>query len=145
MPHFTRIQMGWSRLRFWGRGSETFNIRADLIGNLKVDLRRVKWTEELKMVRYFSFYPHIPRAEVHRNGQTYNWNRWVYDQVVAVIPADRVIVQGRSGPKSGKGATFALPQLPDTYRILENLSEPPFFKEKSAAEYHGYKALMKSE
>ena len=140
MPHLTRIQRGWSRLRFWGRGSDTFNIRAEMIGSLKVDLQRIKWTEELKIVRYFSFYPTSPFFTIYQNGRTLNWNRWVYDLVTSVIPADRLIVQGRTGPESrAGGVTFALPELPHTYRILENLAEPPFLIEKAAAEYHGYK------
>ena len=134
MPIFIRNRRGWHNLRFWGQSGGWFTIHANLVGNLKTNLRRIKWTEELKMVRYFLFRPIVSR---YFGGRELTWNREIYDKIAAIIPTDRIIVHGRQ-QETDNGDNFGLPKLPHTYRILECLEDPPFFKKLPASEYHCY-------
>ena len=54
-PHPSRIQRGWERSTNWESGTRYFHIYASEVGNLRLDLQRVRWIEELCLVRMFCF------------------------------------------------------------------------------------------
>lgn len=137
-PHSSRIQQGWNRAENWSRESSYFHIYANKVGNLAIDLRRIKWAEELKLVRLFCFHGTKPNSKVIINGKTITQNRWVYDKVVDVIPADRLAVINRRSPFPGYGVTHGLPILPHFYWVLETLAKPPYLKNLRASDFHGY-------
>lgn len=137
-PHPSRIQRGWERSTNWESGTRYFHIYASEVGNLRLDLQRVRWIEELRLVRMFCFIGTRPSSLVTINGRTMTQNRWVYEQVVSIIPADRVAVLDRTTPNSGIGATYGLPDLPHVYRALNTLSSTPYFVPIAACDFHGY-------
>ena len=72
------------------------------------------------------------------NGQEMTQSCWVYDQVISVLPEDRVAVNGRGTPSSGAGATYELPELPRVYRALNTLEASPSFIFIKASDFHDY-------
>lgn len=72
------------------------------------------------------------------NGERMSQNQWIYREVVKIVSADRVALSDRYfsrliDPKF----EFSLPSLPNTYRILENLTEPFQWIEMEATRFHG--------
>ena len=116
-PYPTRVECGWDQNMCWISGSDYFHIYANKVGNLTLDLQRVRWIEELRLVRLFCFFGTHASTTVTIDGLVMSQNRWVYDQVTRVIPADRVAVMDRRSSLSGSGATFGLPQ---SARRLQN-------------------------
>ena len=137
-PHSTRIQRGWERDTCWVSGCRYFHINAKKVGNLNLDLRRIRWVEELRLVQLFIFYGTSPSSMVTINGQEMTQNYWVYDQVTSVIPEDRVAVNGRVTQSSGAGATYGLPELPRVYRALNTLEASPSYLFIKASDFHDY-------
>ena len=134
-PHPTRIQRGWSRLDFRQNGGHYFAIFADQVGNLTRDLERIRYYEELKLVRLFSFWGTRSKTMVTIGGRTITQDRWVYDEVVKVVGPERVAIMPRGANFSRED--MGLPEGPRTYRILEQLAVPPRFVEKDASEFDG--------
>ena len=137
-PHSTRIQQGWERNTCWVSGCRYSHINAKKVGNLSLDLRRIRWIEELRLVQLFIFNGVSPTTMVNIAGRVITQNRWVYEEVAKVIPADRIAVSGRRTSSSGTGATYGLPQLPQVYSTLNPLEAHPTYTYLYASEFHGY-------
>lgn len=137
-PHSTRIQRGWERDTCWVSGCRYFHINAKKVGNLSLDLRRIRWVEELRLVQLFVFYGTSPTTMVTIDGREMTQNRWVYEEVTKVLSIDRVAVNGRLTASSGTGATYGLPELPRVYRTLNPLEAYPTYSLIYASEFHGY-------
>ena len=137
-PHPTQVKHGWDQNMCWISRSEYFHIYAKKVENLTLDLQRVRWIEELRLVYLFCFFGTHSSTPITIDGLVMSQNRWVYDQVTRVIPADRVAVMDRRSSLFGSGATFGLPQVPDVYKILEPLAVHPYFQYIPASVFHGY-------
>ena len=115
----------------------TFFIRAEAVDHLDSDLRRLKWANSLNIIEIFKFWPTDPTSKIVKNGKKISQNRWVYDQVLTILPSDRIAVFGRRHELNR--ITKALPALPRVYRMLEPSNNPPTFKKTKACEFHLYK------
>ena len=135
IPSFsTRVEQ-WSE--GWHLSGGYFSIRADRVMNLSIDLRRLRWYEELGLVRLYMFLPTKADMMVTINGERMTQNQWVYCEVVKVVATDRVALFNRYFSRlNDPEFKYGLPKLPDTYRILENLTVPFQWIEKEATEFH---------
>lgn len=121
----------------WNFSGDYFCIRADRVGNLRIDLKRIRWLEELKLVQLFIFFSdkRLDRMTIYK-GKRMTTNQWIYKAAREVLPAERIAVweryQGRLGnPES----PFGLPELPVKYRELNMRAEPPVYYEVEAKEF----------
>lgn len=105
--------------------------------NLSINLRRLKWFEELKLVRLYVFLPTHVKAMVTIDGVEKTQNQWIYSEVLKTIEADRIVVESRFRNVLGNPLSqWGLPELPEDYLILDNTKEPPEFFKKNAREFH---------
>ena len=125
----------WEFSGCWYRG-HSFHIRTYELEYLETDLHRIKWSEKLKLSRFYNFVGASPRGKAP-DGVT-SLNRWVYNKVASVVPKNRIIVYQRDSPYSGECHLYGYPRLPHEYCILDINSEPPRFFMKKASDYHGY-------
>ena len=65
-------------------------------------------------------------------------NQWIYREVTKVVSADRVALFDRYYSRlNDLEFEYGLPRLPDTYRILENLTIPFQWIDMEAIKFHG--------
>ena len=135
-PHLRPLDEGWFRVDFRRRNSLFFSIRADIVADLDLQLRRIRWAESLKIVRIYQFWPGSPHNKLVVGGKTVSQNRWVYDAVAQVLSPKRMAVAGRRQHKTA--VTMDLPELPKVYHILETGETPPYLVRYKACDYHLY-------
>ena len=132
----------WSRARRpsyeWESGSH-FRIREKKVLNFTINFNRVRWLEDLKLIRIFVFVPTRPDTMVSIDGVEMTQNQWVYHEVWKILAADRLILLNRlfsvlNNPQSPLG----LPAMPLMYKFLEVSEEPPRFTEMEARAFHGH-------
>ena len=134
IPPRSRIQQPTNG---WNFSGDYFCIRTDRIGNLRIDLKRIKWLEELKLVQLFIFFPDKRMdTMVPIGGKLITTNQWIYMAVRDILPAKRIAVWNRfqsilGDPKSPLG----LPVLSDKYLELNIRAEPPEFSEIEAVDF----------
>ena len=119
-----RLYVTFGLAPFQVRDKHYYFIEASSLVLLKYDLVRLRWLEKLKIVHMYLFLLN-PDSEnfIQRSGEFVLQNRWAYDQITKVVPANRIAIMGRSNPK----AIFGLPELPEVYNTLDVLAEPPVF------------------
>lgn len=124
----------------WCFAGKYFHIKIDRIQNLKVNLQRIRWLEELDQVGLFSFVPtKRPDTWTTRFGKKMTQNEWVYSEVIKYIPPKRIALFDRFGSRLNDPAwELGLPKQPDQYWMLELLDEPPKFVVKDAKEFHHF-------
>ena len=77
----------------WWRFVPTYNtVDASYLNELEVNMKRIQLLERLKVIRLFIFRGVSPTTYIVRNEIRVLQNRWVYDQVLKIIPADRIMV-----------------------------------------------------
>ena len=65
-------------------------------------------------------------------------NPWIYHEVMKIVLIDRIAMFNRYFSKlNDPESKYNLPKLPDTYRILENLTVPFRYIEMKATRFHG--------
>ena len=120
-PGFNTWPRCWGRFRWWLLTPNCYSIDASKTNHLKVNVKRIKFLERLRVVRLFLFVG-TPKLKTYITVEDKEvlQNRWVYDQVIQVIPADRVLVT--------KNDAEGLPPLPRDYRMLDTATDPPYFR-----------------
>ena len=80
----------------WNFSGDYFCIRADRVGNLRIDLKRIRWLEELKLVQLIIFFSNkrMDRMVTYK-GEQMTTNQWVYKAVREILPAERIAVWDR--------------------------------------------------
>ena len=81
--------------RLWARVwiSNSHVINADHFINLKLNLKRVRLLERLRIIRLFSFQgTNLQGKTIMVDGVEHLQNRYVYDKLIKVVPADQVFV-----------------------------------------------------
>ena len=141
-PHPSCINQGWRQVTCCVTGTPYFHIYAKRVENLTLDLERIRWVEELRLVRLFCFFKTHPGSTVAINGSILSQNRWVYELVSGIIPIDRIAVMGRGISSTNHSSSLSLPQLPYVYRTLEVFSPVPYYVYTPAHEFHGYKEMI---
>ena len=141
-PHPFGINQGQGQVTCCVIGTPYFHIYAERVENLTLDLQRIRWVEELCLVRLFCFFKSHPGSTVVINGSILFQNRWMYDLVAGVIPIDRIAVMGRGTSFSNPESTLGLPQLPDVYRTLEVFSPVPYYVYTPTHEFYGYEEII---
>ena len=141
-PHPFGVNQGWGQVTCCVTRTPYFHIYAERVENLTLDLQRIRWVEELRLVRLFCFFETHPDSTVVINGSILFQNRWMYDLVASVIPIDRIAVMGRGTSFSNPENTLGLPQLPNVYRTLEVFSPVPYYVYTPAHEFHGYEEMI---
>ena len=118
---------------FWLEEGNYLYINASQIAFLEYDHIRFSWMEKLKIIQLYLFIA-IPGSEEQfvLDKELVLQNRWMYDQITKVIPANRIVVIGRSHSPS----TFGLPTLPKEYQVLQVIAKPPEFKEVKWEKFH---------
>ena len=118
---------------FWLKGGRFYYIECTQTQNIKRDLIRLAWLEKLKIVELYLFIAPLDSEQqfMTENGPVL-LSRWVYDQVTAVIPENRIAVMGRAHAPTVAG----LPVLPAEYKLLNVSAEPPTFSMKKWKEFH---------
>ena len=104
----------------WWHFVPTYNaVDARYIDELDVNLKRIQLLERLQVVRLFVFRGVSSATYIVRNEERVLQNLWVYEQVLKVLPADRIMVlwQDREG----------LPRMPKDYRLLNPREKPVYF------------------
>ena len=130
-PPRTRIQQPTNG---WNFSGDYFCIRADKVGNLWIDLKRVRWLEELKLVQLFIFFPDKRMDTMVTYGLT--TNQWVYKAMREVLLAKRIAIWDRYQSKLGNPQSpLGLPGLPDKYLELDIRAKPPVYSEIEAKEF----------
>ena len=132
----------------WALAGKYFLIRAGRVQNLKVDLQRLRWFEELVgQVGLFCFIPtKRPDAWVIRNGKRMTQNQWVYSEVIKYIRPERIDLFNRFRTKlSDPTWDLGLSKMPEQYWILEPKREPPSFTLKDAKEFHHFKPTPETQ
>ena len=144
IPNYPTRAEQWSE--GWRSAGKYFHIRADKIQNLKIDLQRIRWFEELGQVGLFTFIPtKRPDSWVTRNGVRMTQNQWVYNEVIKYIRPERIALFDRFCSRlSDHTWELGLPKQPDNYWILEFMSEPPIFVIKDAREFHHYSSVLRT-
>ena len=86
---------------FQVRDKHYYFIEASSLVLLKYDLVCLRWLEKLKIVHMYLFLLN-PDSEnfIQRSGEFVLQNRWAYDQITKVVPANRIAIMGRSNPKA---------------------------------------------
>ena len=130
----------------WALAGKYFLIRAGQVQNLKVDLQRIRWFEELGQVGLFCFIPtKRPDAWVIKDGKRMTQNQWIYGEVTKYIRPERIDLFNRFRIKlSDPTWELGLPKLPDKYWILEPSGNPPSFTLKDAMEFHHFKPTLEA-
>ena len=141
-PHHFGINQGWGQVTCCVTGTPYFHIYAERVENLTLDLQRIRWVEELRLVRLFCFFETHSGSTVVINGSILFQNRWMYDLVASVIPIDKIAVMGRGTSSTNPSSALSLPQLPYVYRILEVFSPVPYYVYTPAHEFHGYEEMI---
>ena len=138
IPIFPTRAEQWDQ--HWRSAGKYFHIRADKIQNLKIDLQRIRWHEELGQVGLFTFIPtKRPDTWITRFGKRMTQNQWVYSQVMRYLRPERVALFNRFYSRlNDPTSELGLPQQPDNYWILEFLEEPPKFVIKEATVFHHF-------
>ena len=92
--------------------------------------------EELKIVKLFIYVESNINGTMYINGRQVKKNRYVYEEVTKVIPADRIKVLGRyeSNGYQKKG----YPELPMTYRLLRFRDPNPTYYTIPVSESNRY-------
>ena len=67
-PHPFGINQGWGQITCCVTGTPYFHIYAERVENLTLDLQRIRWVEELRLVRLFCFFETHPDSTVVING-----------------------------------------------------------------------------
>ena len=81
--------------------------------------------EELKIIKQYIFSEAHVNSILHIGGRRVEQNRYVYEEVIKVIPADRIKVIGRHSSNNFQKKGF--PELPMTYRFLKIHSAKPSY------------------
>ena len=126
----------WFHINWWFRDIYYFFIRADVIDYIDLDIRRIKWDENLKIIPIFTFWITDPKKKITKDGKEVSLNRWIYERVLIVLPQDRIAMFGRRSTTTT--ITEDLPMLPKVYHMLETNKNPPSFKKVKACDYHYY-------
>lgn len=127
----------WFYVDWWGPEAYYYFVRAEAAEFIEMDLRRIKWAESLKIISIFKFWPTDPDLKLVKDGKEVSQNRWVYEQVLRVLPRNRVAVAGRKSKLTVITKDF--PELPRVYHLLEITKYPPTFRKIKACNYHLYK------
>lgn len=118
-PYY-RAPNGRAQQECWSRGLY-FNVNADQLTNFKLDLKRVRLAEKLKMVRLITFEKtKDPKAKVIVDGIPISQNRWVYDHLLEFLPPQRICYWEHSIP--------GLPPPPEVFWLLETRDGAPYYK-----------------
>ena len=128
-----RLYITYGLAPFELRGRPYYFIEATSLTLMKYDLIRLRWLEKLKIVHMYLFLLN-PNTEnfIRRGGEYVLQNRWAYDQVASVVPADRIAVMGRAC----QSVIFGLPDLPSVYNTLDVAADPPVFQPKAWGDFH---------
>lgn len=111
----------WLSSRIRATCSDCCIIDASRLEYFDISLKRIKLLEKLRVICIFTFRGTTNRDTfIVRNGETIRQNKWVYEQVCKVIPADRIHV-----PFS---AREGLSNIPRDHRILETLCTPTYYR-----------------
>ena len=107
------------RMSWWQIAPDYEVIDVIFIDELDVNLKRVQLLERLRVIRLFTFRAVSQDTFIVRNDVRVSQNRWVYEQILKVLPADRVMVlwKDREG----------LPKIPRDYRWLHPMENPPYY------------------
>lgn len=115
------------------KGKPYYFIEATTITLLDYEFFRLRWLEKLKVIHLYLFIVnHDVEATIARDDGFVLRNRWAYDQVTQIIPANRIAIMGRGNPHT----IFGLPELPKMYNVLDVFTEPPTFQEKKWEDFH---------
>ena len=132
----TRVVQWWSE--GWHLSGGYFDIRVDHIMNLSMDLHRLRWFEELGQVRLCMFLPTRVDKMVTIGGMRMSQNQWIYREATRIVSTNRIALFDRYYNRlSDLEFEYGLPRLPDTYRILENLTVPFQWIDMEAMKFHG--------
>lgn len=137
LPAREPYQSRWFYVDWWGPNTYYYFVRAEATDHIEMDLRRLKWAESLKIISIFKFWPTDPSQKLIKDGKEVSQNRWVYEQVLKVLPKNRIAVAGRRAKLTPITRDF--PILPRVYHVLEISNYPPTFKKVKACIYHLYK------
>lgn len=136
IPSFPTRAEQWSE--GWHLSGGYFNIRADRVMNLSIDLRRLRWFEELGQVRLYMFLPTRVDKMVTIGGMRMTQNQWIYREVTRIVSTNGIALFDRYYSRlSDPDFEYGLPRLPDTYRILENLTVSFQWIDMEAIKFHG--------
>ena len=121
----------------WDFDGDYFCIRADRVACLRVDLKRIRWLEELKLVQLFIFFPdrRMDNMTTYK-GERMTTNQWIYKAAREVLPANRIAVFGRfEGNLGNPDSPLGLSDLPAKYLELDIRAEPPTYYEFDAEDF----------
>ena len=104
-----------------------------------INLKRVRWLEELELIRIFVFVSTRPDTMVSIEGVEMTQNQWVYSQVMRFIRPERVALFNRFYSRlNDPTLEFGLPKQLDNYWVLEFLNKPPKFVITEATVFHHF-------
>lgn len=133
-PYY-RAPNGRAHQDCWSRG-QYFTVNANLLTNFKLDLKRVRLAEKLKMVRLIVFEKtRDPEAKVIVDGLPISQNRWVYDHLLEFLPPQRICYWDNSIP--------GLPPPPEVFWLLETQDGAPYFRDLKSLKVLSKKDLGK--
>ena len=122
--------------RRWTGSNGLYYIAAHRFAYLHTNLKRIKWMEDLKIVKLFVFVEAHVNSTLHVNGRTVKLNAYVYEEVTKVIPADRIKVIGRYEENGYQRKGY--PPLPMTYRFMKIKDPTPYYYTVPVAECNRY-------
>lgn len=116
---YNPIRTRWPGIQWW-RVVPAYNmIDARFLDELEINIKRIRLLERLKVIRLYVFRGVEPETFITQNGVQVQQNRWVYDRVLTVIPADRILVLRKD--------MEGLPTVPKDYRLLNTRENPPSY------------------
>ena len=116
---YNPIRTRWPGIQWW-RIVPTYNVvDAMFLDELEINIKRIRLLERLKVIRLFVFRGVEPETFITQNGVQVQQNRWVYDRILTVIPAERILVLRKE--------MEGLPTVPKDYRLLNTRENPPSY------------------
>ena len=127
-PRLNGCNRAWGKVKWIGLTPDHYTISAGKIDHLQGNLIRFGLLEKLNIIRLFHFKPtKDPEATVEVNGTQVNQTQWVYDQVIRIIPKDRILVS--------KYVSHRLINLPTDYRVLDPRFNPAKYLSYNDSKY----------
>lgn len=112
---YNPIMTRWPGVHLWRFIPAYNSVDASFLDELEVNLKRIQILERLKAIRLFIYRGVLPTTFIVQNEVQVLQNRWVYDQILKVILADRIMVlwKDREG----------LPEMPEDYRLMNAVED----------------------
>lgn len=103
----------------WSPSGGIYHIDANQVGNMKPNLKRIRWAEQLRVVNLYIYSGTTKiTALLNFHSTTRTWNHWVYHEVTNLLPISRILASG--APTCWKAPLDLI--------VLDCTTDPPLYR-----------------